>query len=555
MYHNFKHRCGRKELLNTDKGKCELLNKFFSSVFTRPSDDESIKSSDCNVFPSLTDVYFEPSMVEAKINNLKINSAGGPDMIDSKVLKAASDIISYPLAVLFNRSMQEGIVPQDWKDANICPIYKKGSKSSPNNYRPVSLTSLVCRVMEKSIKDQIVKFLEENVKISPHQHGFRKKKSCVTNLLEYMEKLTNLIDSGHAVDVIYFDYSKAFDSVCHSKLVHKLNTIGVQGNLNKWIAAWLSDRRQRVVMNGMYSTWAEVISGVPQGSVLGPILFIIFVDDISGGIKNFILLFADDLKLLSVVDNDEQSVCIQQDIDNLYQWATLWDMKFNSSKCSTMHFGKNNKNYDYTLGTEVLQSSEKEKDLGVIIQTNLKVDQQVKKVSQTCNRILSQIGRSFTCKEPELMLKIFKTYVLPHIDYGATVWSPHHKKDIKVIESIQRRFTRMIPCMQGLDYTERCAALGLTTLEQRRIRQDLIQCYRNLNHVDNIDHTMFKKVHEVHTKTRASLKENLVKEKSRLDSRRNFFSQRVVNHWNDLPQHVQCAKNLKQFKTMLDNYI
>jgi retron-type reverse transcriptase len=183
--------------------------------------------------------------------------------------------------------MDKGEIPEDWKNANVTAIFKKGGKNSPGNYRPVSLTSNICKIMERIIKDDIVNFLEKNQLIFNSQHGFRNKRSCLTNLLEFVEHVAEELDKGEPVDVIYLDFQKAFDKVPHKRLLEKLRAIGIRGILLNWIKQWLSGRKQRVVIKGKTSNWKEVRSGVPQGSILVPLLFIIIIrpNDIDLGIK------------------------------------------------------------------------------------------------------------------------------------------------------------------------------------------------------------------------------------------------------------------------------
>ena len=290
------------------------------------------------------------------------------------------EAITGPLAIIYTRSMEEGIVPADWRTANITPIFKKGSKSAAGNYRPVSLTSILCKVMEAIVRDMIMEHLEKWKLILPSQHGFMPAKSCLTNLLEYLETLTRLVDEGHPVDVVYLDFAKAFDKVPHQRLLMQMKAHSIMGKVVEWVEAWLSGRKQRVVLNGKTSRWEEVKSGVPQGSCLGPTLFIIFISCIDNAVDTvmgFISKFADDTKVGRVVENDNDREKLQEDLDKLLEWSEEWQMEFNAGKCKVLHFGSKNPQYSYTMGGHapagtVLEAVEEEKDVTVIISTSLK---------------------------------------------------------------------------------------------------------------------------------------------------------------------------------------
>jgi Reverse transcriptase (RNA-dependent DNA polymerase) len=355
-----------------DGEMAKLLNRFFSSVFTRENTaniPEPVAGEQV-----LEDVKITAKAVREKIKGLRADAATGPDGIGPQLLKQLVSEISWPLARIMRQSLHEGMVPENWRTANVTPIFKAGRKSDPGNYRPVSLTSVSCRLMESIIKDQIVSHLDRNGLVKKSQHGFMNRRSCVSNLLCYLEKVTSEIDKGKAVDVIYLDFAKAFDTVPHERLKKKLRAHGIGGKLLKWIAAWLGGRKQRVVLNGHESSWEEVLSGMPQGSVLGPLLSLILINDLDAAVSlaELLLKFADDTKLARVIRSNEDRAGLQSALDRLMDWSEVWGMRFNVKKCKVMHLGRNNSKNEYVMGGSKLEVTREEKDLGVIISDSLK---------------------------------------------------------------------------------------------------------------------------------------------------------------------------------------
>ena len=379
----------------------EELNMHFSAVFTR-EDTSSLPVPETKFEGSegerLGQLVVTPEVVANKINNMKENKSPGVDGIAPKILKETVEQICTPLAHVFNMSLQEGIVPLEWKEANIIPLFKKGSRNKSVNYRPVSLTSVICKVLETIIRDHMMDFLIKHKLINPSQHGFLKARSCLTNVLCFFEEITKWVDEGSPVNVIYLDFQKAFDKVPHQRLLLKLKSHGMGNSIINWIEQWLNDRRQRVVVDGEVSSWKPVLSGVPQGSVLGPILFLVYINDLEEGVTGNILKFADDTKLFRKTKEIVDKQKLQDDIDKLVRWSEKWQMLFNFEKCKCLHTGPGNTGMNYEMGGSIISKTVKEKDLGVSMNANMKVSEQCRIAASKGNQILGMIRRNITYK-------------------------------------------------------------------------------------------------------------------------------------------------------------
>ena len=442
-----------------------------------------------------------------------------------------------------------------WKAANVTCIFKSGDRHSACNYRPISVTVILCRLLEKIIREVIMDHCRINNVFSNSQFGFREGRSCVLQLLKVFDDWTQSIDSGYPVDAIYLDLKKAFDSVPHQRLLLKLKSNGISGNILKWITNFLSNRKQRVTLNGVSSEWTNVTSGVPQGSVLGPLLFIIYVNDLPAAVKSHCRLFADDAKVYKQVADIKDFEEIQEDLYELCRWTIKWQLFFNLNKCKVLHIGLNNPHYDYKMtdmnGNIVdLQEVEQEKDLGIIFQSNLKFDQHICMTVNKANRILGLIKRTFSYLDKSTFLCLYKALVRSHLDYGDSVWFPVLKKDIRIIENIQRRATKILTQYRHLSYSERLRELNLSTLLYRR-RGDLIKVFKIVNGIDDIAHEEFFQLAENTTRGHSK---KLFKPRSIKSVRYNSFTIRIVEDWNSLTEDIVSSKSVLQFKTMLDKF-
>ena len=536
---------------STDQEKAEVLNAYFSSVFT-VEDCSNPFPDNPYTGPAISDLSIDAAAVRNKVLSLKPCSSPGPDGLHPRLLKETAFSLAGPLASMFRKSLDSGVIPDEWKTGEVTPIFKKGSKKTPANYRPVSLTSVPCKILESLVRDQLLEHLMSSRQLHESQHGFRPKRSCTSQLLVTIDHWTKTLEAGEPVDTLYLDFRKAFDSVPHRRLLRKVEACGVTGKLLRWVHAFLSGRRQRVVIQGSSSSWADVTSGVPQGSVLGPLLFLIYVNDLPEVVRSHVQLFADDTKLYRPVALPEDCRHLQQDLDALAAWSSTWQLAFNESKCHSLHLGRTNRKTAYQLGDTQLEQVTKERDLGVIVDPEMKFRHHAAAAVAKASQILAVIRRSFSLVDKTTLPLLFKTLVRPHLEYGNVVWGPFNRADQKLVERVQRRATRLVEEIRTLPYSERLRRLNLPSLYYRRRRGDMISVYQILHGGMDVRPDIFFAPAALRTTRGHPWK--LEKPRAVSRSRRNAFSVRVVNDWNTLPLQVVASETLAQFKSQLDTH-
>nr|VZI39668.1 unnamed protein product [Spirometra erinaceieuropaei] len=494
-------------------------------------------------------------MVLTELLRLKESKSPGPDEIPAKILKELAGELSKPLSMLFHTSFETGYLPPDWKSACITPLYKGGSRVTANNYRPVGLTSICCKIMEKIIKQRLMQFLEQNHLLSDFQQGFRKGRSCVKNLLYCLEHWTRAVDRGDMVHAIYIDFKKAFDSVPHHRLLYKLSLAGVRGKLLMWIRSFLIGRSQAVHVGGQQSAEVSVKSDVPQGSVLCPILFLVYVNDCANELNCDVAMFADDIKIWSIIRSEVDEARLQTNLDHLEQWSGDWLLPFNVNKCTFLRVGRTSSpNHTvYRLTGKPLQEVDAHKDLGVWITTSLKPSLQCSKVAKSAMSILYLVKRAFSSFDEDCFAKVFQTFVRPHLEFAIQAWRPWTAKDLGILEKVQRRATKLVSGQWSLPYETRLANLDLFPLSYRQLRGDLIQAFRIVRNQSCC--LAFGDFFELATTT--NLRGHPLKLRvagARLDTRKFFFSNRVVAAWNALPEDVVMSGSVDTFKWRLDQH-
>ena len=492
----------------------------------------------------LCSIKITDEMVMDKLKSLNPGKSTGPDGWHPYLLLCLADELYAPLRILYNKSLIEGVLPSQWLEACITAIHKKGLKSE--------ITSVICKIMESIIRDHNVTYMSSNKLFSTAQHGFVPSRNCMTNLLLSMEDWAAALEYGYSIDIIYTDFAKAFDPVPHKRLFAKLQSIGVQGQLLRWTEAFLTGRRHRVSLSGELSNWTDVTSGIPQGSVLGPILFVIFLNDMPNVVKNCCKLFADDAKLYRPVLSEADTQSLQSDINILMEWSSTWQLPFNEMKCKRMHLGRGNNSRPYHMNDHILENVTEEKNLGVTVDHQLKFHTHTSAAIKKANSILGLIKRSFSVKDKSTLPSLYMSMVRPHLEYGNTIWGPHFKQDMKAIERVQKRATRMIPTLKDRRYTERLKALDLPSLEYRRKRGDMFMYYKIMTGKVEINRDKLFTLNQ-HSTRGHRFKIQKTQRATKL-VRCQSFAIRSANDWNSLPAEVVEAKSANEFKNLLDKH-
>ena len=374
---------------------------------------------------------------------------------------------------------------------------------------------------------------------------------CVIDTLDYV---TEMVDEGYPVDEIFLDFRKAFDKVSHERLLYKLEHMGVKGTILLWLSNFLNERKQRVKVNGSYSCWAEVTSGVPQGSVLGPLLFVAYINDLPSKLLSQCNLFADDSKIYNIVDNALNIQKLQDDINKCSEWADEWKMEFHPHKCKVLHFGSKNTENEYVIGNNKIMPANYEKDLGVTISDDLKWTEHIKICANKANRMIGLIRRTFSYIDQEMFLMLYKTFIRPLVEYCPEVWNPHLEKNINVLEKVQRRATKLVSDLRNVPYEERLIRLKLFPLKDRRLRGDMITTFKLLNGLIDVDANRLvplldSTVSQINTR---SHNQQIKCKVPRSNLRRYFFTNRIVLSWNTLSRDTVNSPSVEVFKDRYD---
>ena len=487
------------------------------------------------------------------VNHLKDKIIRTPENIPTYFIKRTICYIIFPISLIYNCSLAISVIPNQWKISYVIPVLKKGSKYNPSNYRPISLTSSFCRIFEHIVSLKILDHLFLNNLVSPKQFGFLPKRTSCFQLLDCLHSWLVSFLSNTSTKVIYTDIQKAFDSVSHFKLIKTLSQYKIHNSLISWFREFLHDRTQKVVIGNTFSESLPIYSGVPQGGVIGPLLFIIYINDIVSEVdaSSNINLFADDTKIFS-----HSNTTLQQSLDKIFHWLKERKLNLNPSKCNVLNIHKNTSisTFDFKINNINLSSTNKITDLGIFIAENLKWNHHINYIYQIASTISFQVLKSFKSTDINILKKLYLVYIRPKLEYNTPIWSPHLKKDINHLESVQRRYTRIMFSRCNISYTsylDRLTKLNIKTLEYRRIKFDLITFFKIVNSETTINLKNFFEPYKTNYLLRGNNKKFTCRHHFNNDVWHNSFFYRSVEMWNKLPNDLVSCKKVEQFRLKL----
>ena len=466
----------------------EILKLQFESVYSDPINTSDIEEVLRDYGPRcIEDIEFSMDDVRSSILKISASAAAGPDGFPALLLRNCVEELKLPLTLLWRSSLDAGYLPDALKTSRVVPIFKGGDRCAPDNYRPISLTSHISKLFERIVVKEIVQYLNSMDLFNRNQHGFRSGRSCLSQLLEHQQRILSILAEGLSVDVVYLDFAKAFDKVDYSVLVRKLKALGISGQLLRWLNSFLTGRNQAICVDGTMSNESPVRSGVPQGSSLGPILFLIHIADIDDNLKYVsVSSFADDTRFIMGIRSESDRLGMQEDLCKTYEWALENNMQFNGKKFELLRYGGTTSlpatEYSTPDG-QPIKHVEAVKDLGVMFKNSGTFETEIDHVTSKSRRQASWVMRVFKTRDIRPMMTLFKALILPHLEYCCQLWCPVSLGNIRKLEAIQRSFTSRIPEVSHLNYWQRLKALKLYSLERRRERYIMIYVYKIINNL------------------------------------------------------------------------
>ena len=544
---------------DTSSSKATLLNNFFHECFNRkcpPLRSTTAHKSD-SLNPALFPAQYLCSTEEVAdlITKLDVSKSSGPDDISPRMLKLAAFDIAPSLTKIFNLSLTTGVFPADWKLAHVVPIPKNEcQKHSVTGYRPISILPTVSKLLERHVSDIILEHISTNSPISNHQWGFMHHRSSTGALISVVHDWLQALNDGHEICVIFFDVKKAFDSVPHIPLLQKLADLNIDPYILKWIQDYLTERRQYVAVEGSSSPILNVLSGVPQGSVLGPLLFIIYLNDVVHRISNCskINLYADDIALYRVISHRQDYSALQADIDAISDCLSEKYLTLNSSKCCYLLISRKRIHTlhppSLILNGQQLTRVTSYKYLGVTITSDLMWSTHIANLCNKTRKIIGLFYRTFyKDSSPETMLKLYTSFIRPHLEYAAAVWDPFLKKDIDLLENTQKFALKVSTKCWNISYDDLLSRSNLPSLQDRRRQFKLCQAFNIIHELAYFPDAPFENRHSKYNSRTVHSKALMPIQTHTSQFQHSFFPD-VIEQWNSLSESTTSATSIVSFK-------
>ena len=459
--------------------KATLFNDFFADQCREVRNNSSLPEFLYATDHRISEVELLDERILKIIKDLNPNKARGFDEISVKMIQLCGDSIIIPLKLIFSNALDSGVFPSNWKKGNITPVHKKGSKQLVENYRPISLLPIFGKIFEKLIYENLYKYFHNNKLLSDKQSGFRPGDSCVSQLIAITHDIFKAFDGNPSLETrgVFLDMSKAFDKVWHDGLLFKLKSYGIHGKFYAILENYLQKRQQRVVLNGQQSDWREVLAGVPQGSALGPLLFLVYINDLPENLRSSTKLFADDTSLFSTVYNVGTSFqYLSSDLRIIEKWAHQWKMCFNpdpNKQATEVVFSR--KKVPVNHVPLVFNDSEvgvlsQQKHLGLILDRSFTFENHLKEKIAKANRVIGLIKHFSKTLPRKSLLTLYTSFARPHLDYADVIYDkPHNETFCSTLESIQYNAALAITgAIRGTSKERIYQELGLESLRDRR---------------------------------------------------------------------------------------
>lgn len=549
----------QNKAITSNEEKANLFADYFSSVFL-PAFASTPLSPNTPVEHGLGFFEIDDYSVFQMLKNLPSKQNTSPDSIPFVFLKKCALTLSKPIGCLFRHAMMTGSVPAQWKTAIVVPLHKKAEKNLKENYRPISLTCSLSRIFEKILAEKLGQFFETNNIIPPFQHGFRKKMSITTQLIETLNDWSLYLEEGYCIDVIYFDIAKAFDTVNHHLLLLKLRNAGVYGSVFNLINDFLSQRTFSVKVGDSLSSARPASSGVPQGSVIGPLLFLFYISDIANiplpsSIK--LKMFADDLKVYLAYKDPADKFQLQQFVDNFSDWCVRNELKIAPSKCTALYLGKNNSRMTYSLdGTPIGHVEKNVRDLGILVQPSLTWTDHIELCAKNASLKMFMLFKAIRSNSTRFLLHMYKCFVRPSVEFSTPIFNPYLKKHIVKLEKVQQKAVSIIfyRCLKNKygdkpSYVDLLKILGLETLEIRRLKNDLLLLQKTILQEVSISPSILPPLTNPRTRS-----QNYRLPLCKTNTRHHFWLNRSIKVYNSLPNEIKSCSTLNNFRDKLGKF-